>query len=99
MVGILLDRGADPNAGFLLHDAALKGFAGVAELLLAHGAKVDVDPARATPLHDAALAGNTSVIAILLNKGANINTGMPTLGQPRCTTQLLGDAPTLSVFC
>jgi ankyrin repeat protein len=74
MVGILLDRGVDPNPGFLLHDAALKGFPEIVEMLIAHGAKVDaVNAEGATALHDAALAGTTSVIATLLDKGANIN--------------------------
>ena len=74
MVAILLDRGIDPNSGFLLHDAALKGLSTIAEMLIAHGAKVNaVNAAGATPLHDAALAGNDTTIEMLLDKGADIN--------------------------
>jgi ankyrin repeat protein len=74
MVRILLDRGVDPNSECVLHDAALKGFARIADLLVSHGANVNArNSAGATPLHDAALAGQAAVIAILLDRGADIN--------------------------
>ena len=74
MVSILLDRGLDPNAGFLLHDAALKGFTEIAQSLIDHGAGVNSRNASgSTPLHDAALAGQISVLNLLLSKGADIN--------------------------
>lgn len=74
MAGLLLDRGVDPNAGFLLHDAALKGFVAIAKLLISHGADVNrVNADGSTPLHDAALAGHAEIIELLLSKGAEIN--------------------------
>jgi ankyrin repeat protein len=70
----LLDRGVDPNRGSVLHDAALKGFTGIAASLIAHGAKVNaLNSSGATPLHDAALAGHTATIELLLDKGADVN--------------------------
>ena len=74
MTAILLDRGVDPNAGFLLHDAALKGFVAVADALIAHGAKVNaVNASGSMPLHDAALAGKAEMVDFLLSKSAEIN--------------------------
>ena len=58
----------------VLHDAALKGFTRIADLLVSHGANVNArNSAGATPLHDAALAGQAAVITILLDQGADIN--------------------------
>ena len=69
MTAILLDRGVDPNAGFLLHDAALKGFVAVADALIAHGAKVnEVNSSGSMPLHDAALAGKAEMVDFLLSE-------------------------------
>jgi ankyrin repeat protein len=71
---MLLERGIDPNPGFLLHDAALKGFGEMAKLLVAHGAKIDaVNKNGSTPLHDAALAGHAHMIEILAASGADVN--------------------------
>jgi ankyrin repeat protein len=71
---MLLNRGVDPNAGFLLHDAALKGFTEIAEILISHGAKFHGNNGTgSTTIHEAALAGQTAVIELLIEKGADIN--------------------------
>jgi ankyrin repeat protein len=71
---LLLDRGLDANTGFLLHDAALKGHADIARLLLEHGAKVGaVNANGSTALHDAALAGQAAVVDVLIANGASVD--------------------------
>lgn len=81
MVGLLLDRGADPNQvivfGTALSHAAWHGSREAAELLIAHGARVDLkDPfAGFTPLHWAAASEspNADFVRLLLAKGADPN--------------------------
>jgi ankyrin-2 len=77
----LLAQGADPNARYpwgvdytLLHMAALRGFADVAEVLLDRKA----DPNAANrfgerPLHLALRAGKLAVVELLLRRGADPN--------------------------
>ena len=71
---LLLDRGLDPNAGLLLHDAALKGHMDMARLLMERGAKTGVTNGNgSTPLHDAALAGHAAMVELLAEKGSDLN--------------------------
>ena len=74
-----LDGGDDPNKPddqgmTLLHRAAEKGYAHVAELLVSRGADVNARGAfDRTPLHQAAGAGQTSLVTLLLEHGAEVN--------------------------
>ena len=57
-----------------LHDAALRGNASVASILIAAGADVNAkNNFGETPLHHAALRGNASVASILIAAGADVN--------------------------
>jgi ankyrin repeat protein len=57
-----------------LHCAAEAGYVTIVQLLLAHGAEVDIKNGEGrTPLHYAASLGRTEVIKLLLDHGANIN--------------------------
>jgi len=75
-VGILLENGANPNRvrGFgdtYLHEAVMKGDTDVVELLLKHGADVEVkDEDGRNPLN---YARDVKMAALLLEHGANIN--------------------------
>jgi len=76
---VLIERGADIHAseydrGFTaLHWAAKHGWADVAELLIARGAKVDgVAQRGGTPLQVAAFGGRNAVIRTLLAHGADV---------------------------
>ena len=74
----LLDASADPNLASNnglrvapLHSAVTTGSASMVELLLARGARPNVEEASGyTPLHTAAGHGNREIIAILLAAGA-----------------------------
>ncbi len=77
LAGMLLERGADPNARALcktpLHVVRL---ASMAELLIGHGADVNAMNdawAEGSPLHMAAQSGNTEVARVLLRHGADVN--------------------------
>jgi len=78
IVGLLLGKGAPPNAAFRgstpLLLAALSGDPASCRLLLDAGASVT---ARATsggtPLHAAVLSKNAEVVTLLLDKGADVN--------------------------
>lgn len=82
-----LDNGYDPNVREVdgeglftpLHEAAFRGTAKIAELLLRHGAEVDAPvvggdtPFGFTALHIAAAAGSHAVAEVLLEHGADPN--------------------------
>ena len=84
---IIVLEGADVNARPAispswtpLHEAAVGGHKDVAELLIAHGADVNANCARAgggrfggTPLHEAVFGGHKDVAELLISKGADIN--------------------------
>jgi len=75
MADLLLRRGADPNR--MVHDRFtvlhLAETADVAELLVAHGAKLEMRGYEArTPLHQAAMQHRIDVAKYLLGRGANI---------------------------
>jgi ankyrin repeat protein len=74
-VGLLLERGADPNLkaqdGFA--PLYLAERADIAALLLAHGASMTMRGyENRTPLHQAAMQGRLDVAALLLNRGGDI---------------------------
>jgi ankyrin repeat protein len=81
---LLLERGAradavqtqGPTAGYVaLHRAAIANAAQVAQLLLAHGAEVNVHgPLGITPLILAATNGNAATAQVLLSHGADVLT-------------------------
>ena len=80
MAELLLQRGADvqatdgPQGSTPLHFAAKNGFAGVAEVLVAHKANVNATGKDgATPLQLAAGAGHVGLIELLLRNGAQVN--------------------------
>ena len=75
----LLDAGADANqydelGATPLHDAAWAGHAGVARLLIRHGADVNArhKEAGSTPLHYAVLMNRREVVDVLLEAGADL---------------------------
>src|SRR5687767_15718996 len=78
MVGLLLERGADPDAGSEvgqspLHLAAMYGHVEAARALLEHGASVDARASGGyTPLHLAAGHGRVEVVKLLLVHGADL---------------------------
>jgi ankyrin repeat protein len=70
---LMAGEGAEA-AGALLNEAALKGQAEIADILIAKGASVDVpDRSGATPLHQAALKGNLKIATLLLDHGAGVD--------------------------
>ena len=80
MVSLLLSQGASPNecedhngSGWTpLHWAAKDGNVTIAQLLVSHGADVNVkDKAGQTPLHRAAYWGKLQVVDFLVFVGAN----------------------------
>jgi pectate lyase len=81
-VGLLLSKGAQVDAGddgptTTLCYATEKGYRGIAELLIAHGADVNVKrggwPAGDTPLHSAVRGGYKDIIELLIANGADVN--------------------------
>ncbi len=75
---MLLEKGADPNgidgSESPLHSHALSGNIPMIELLLSHGAKVDLcDWEDETPLFKACLGGRLEAAELLINHGAEIN--------------------------
>src|SRR5262249_53779843 len=85
MAKALLEKGADPNQPkfaqggvSVLHSAAAKGFADLAQLLTDHGAAVD--PAlngAQTPLEDAVSGKHWATVNLLISAGANVNRKKP----------------------
>jgi ankyrin repeat protein len=73
IVRTLLKNGADPNLNGSLEDASLKGFTGVAELLLDHGALVNQlnVASGTTALYAAASFGKGETVSLLLKRGAD----------------------------
>jgi len=80
VIRLLLGKGANLHArrafsGTPLHDAAHRGYTGIARLLIVHGADIDSkeDDHRRTPLHRAVAAGKEDMVAFLISKGAEVN--------------------------
>lgn len=75
---LLLDHGADPNAGAsdsrALQTAAVVGDQALAEVAIAHGAAVNPSgqPETESPLHAAIAEGHANVARLLLDKGADV---------------------------
>ena len=83
----LLDSGINPNknpvpegfplaGAYPLHLAVVKGNKEIAQLLLDHGAQIDVkakNKDEATPLHWAAFFGQKDMVSLLINAGAPVN--------------------------
>lgn len=75
---VLLQK-QNPNVPFengktLLHYAANRGYLDIVQLLLEHGAKLNVqDKDKKTPLHEAMSYGRDKVARLLIEKGANVN--------------------------
>jgi ankyrin repeat protein len=71
-----LIKTVEPNGTTLLHHAAWKGYAGVAQVLLAAGADVHAtnDDAHygGTPLHAAAHGNQKAVVELLIAAGADV---------------------------
>ncbi|CAN6658702.1 hypothetical protein TRVA0_031S00210 [Trichomonascus vanleenenianus] len=75
----LIEAGADVNdrdyaGNTAIHDAALKGHVKIVELLLDHGAIIDIRSGvdeLETPLIDAAAANRVDVVKLLLDRGAD----------------------------
>ena len=73
-IRVLLEAGADPNAGAPLSFAASNGQFGAISVLLDAGADANETGGRAfSPLHFAALAGHAQVVDALLDAGADPN--------------------------
>ncbi|KAL8816254.1 MAG: hypothetical protein Q9223_004700 [Gallowayella weberi] len=82
VVQILLRRGANvesPCADHIrpLMHAVNYGHHGIVEILIDHGAAVDVPTSGWTPLHQATQAGNLSIMRLLLARRANIEAKSP----------------------
>jgi ankyrin repeat protein/tetratricopeptide (TPR) repeat protein len=79
MVELLLARGADVSGKGLnpLYEAVAHGFTGVAEVLIASNADVNLPCGTATggrrPLHAAVRSGRPELIQLLLTHGADVN--------------------------
>ena len=84
----------------MLHDAALKGYREIAELLIAGGARVNArNGSGATPLHDAALGGYREMVELLIAKGADPEARDSETGATPCIWRPRGDAPKRSTRC
>ncbi|OQA31190.1 MAG: Ankyrin repeats (3 copies) [Betaproteobacteria bacterium ADurb.Bin341] len=76
---LVLSQKQNPNVPFengktLLHYAANRGYVEIVQLLLEHGAKLDVqDKNKKTPLHEAMAYHHDKVARLLIEKGANVN--------------------------
>ncbi len=78
LAAFLVSQGADVNTknnwGITpLLGASMKGNRELVELLIAHGADVNMGYWNGTPLLAAAAAGHTDVVTVLIAKGADIN--------------------------
>lgn len=86
----LLSRGADADAAenesgrTLLHSAALRGDARLAELLLEHGASIDpLDDLSMTPIRYAGKYGHRDLVELLADRGAVTHNLVENYGRPR----------------
>lgn len=84
MTALLLSAGADPNVrgrkgATALWYAALSGRAEVVQLLVDHGANLNVqeEVGHSSPLDSAASLGHIAVVEVLLNAGADVKTTRP----------------------
>jgi ankyrin repeat protein len=68
---LVLEFGADANAGEVLHTVCMHGHTAVAEFLIENGADFNVpdDDDGWTPLHCACSNGHLTTVAMLLDKG------------------------------
>ncbi|HVA66956.1 MAG TPA: ankyrin repeat domain-containing protein [Elusimicrobiota bacterium] len=76
---------AEPQASgdVPLHWAALNGYADIAQLLIKHGADVNVqNGGNDTPLHWAALGGHADLVKLLVGAGADVNAADNSLDTP-----------------
>jgi len=70
---LLISRGADPNAGAVLHVVARNGSKALAELLIANKANVNAtNEVGETPLHVTAESGQVEIAMLLLSHGAEV---------------------------
>ena len=74
IVGLLLERGADPNQGEVLHTAAQLYSLEIINQLLDAGADVNLksESEASTPLHSAAYGFRPDVVELLVNRGADV---------------------------
>ncbi|XP_033729560.1 uncharacterized protein LOC117318709 [Pecten maximus] len=71
IVGLLLDKGAQPDKGDALKAASSRGHTEIVRLLLDGGAQPD----KADVLTEAATYGHTAIVGLLLDKGAQPDKG------------------------
>ncbi len=82
-----------------LHWAALNGYADIAQLLIKHGAQVNVqNGGKDTPLHWAALGGHADLARILINAGADVNAQDDSLDTPLHFASDVGSLDTVSAL-
>ncbi|XP_069103247.1 uncharacterized protein [Argopecten irradians] len=67
----LLEKGADPNLGNVVEEAAWKGRKDILTLLLEKGADVN----KGNVVEEATKRGNKDILTLLLEKGADVNKG------------------------
>uniref|UniRef100_A0A3Q3MKE0 Ankyrin repeat and SOCS box protein 11 n=1 Tax=Mastacembelus armatus TaxID=205130 RepID=A0A3Q3MKE0_9TELE len=79
-VRLILQRSASINTTYQLaspiHEAAKKGVYECLEMLLSHGARIDLElPVVGTPLYSACMARAASCVEVLLRSGADVQAG------------------------